>query len=355
MPDSAAQVVVLVCCYNGRAHLPELLGSLTASDDGDIDRRIVVVDNASTDGSGDYVREHFSDVDCVRIEPNRGFTGGNNEGYGHVRRCYPEARYLVLLNTDTIVVSGWLRALVACMESDERVAAAQPMIVLHPETERINTIGNRSHYLGFGMMEGYGEPVAKTQAGEGAMDFPSGAAVMLRMSALEVVGLFDELFYMYLEDADLGWKLRQRGDELRYVPGSVVQHKYMPDAPTKYYRHLERNRWLLLLTYYRWRTLLLLAPALAVMEVGQCVYAATQGALGRKVASWGDLLKPRVWRALRARRRAAQGRRGVSDRVFMTRFVGRVHLPGGDPWALRWVANPLFAGYWRVVRGLIRW
>lgn len=356
MADASAQVVVLVCCYNGRSHLPDLLASLTGSDDGDVDRRLVVVDNASTDDSSDYIRQHFPEVDCVRVEPNRGFTGGNNFGYAHVRDCYPQARYLVLLNVDTIVASGWLPPLVEAMERETHAVAAQPTIVLHPETGRINTIGNRSHYLGFGMMGGYGAACDTIQEGnEGAMDFPSGAAVMLRMTALEEVGLFDERFYMYLEDADLGWKLRQRGGVLRHVPESVVQHKYAPDAPAKYYRHLERNRWLLLLTYYKWRTLALLAPALLVMELGQCIYATTQGALRQKLASWCDLLRPAMWRAIKARRHTAQARRTISDRAFMARFVGRVHLPAGDPWALRWIANPLFNAYWRITRQLIRW
>ncbi len=127
---------------------------------------------------------------------------------------------------------------------------------------------------------------------------------MLRMAALAQTGLFDEQFYMYLEDADLGWKLRQCGWEVCAVPASVVRHKYEPNAPTKYYRHLERNRWLLLLTYYKWRTLLLLSPALVAMEMGQVLYAMMQRSLMQKLASWSDLLQPSRWKLLQERRRA---------------------------------------------------
>ena len=354
MPESPAQVVILICCYNGRPHLHGLFASLMRSDDGEIDRRIVLVDNASTDGSADEARARCAEVDCVRLEHNRGFTGGNNAGFEHIQQHYPEADYLVLLNVDTVVESGWLRQMVRTMREHPNVGAAQPTLVLHPDAERINTVGNRSHYLGFGMMQRFGEPRSR-QNKRTRIDFPSGAAVMLSMPVMREVGLFDERFYMYLEDADLGWKLRQLGYTLQRVPASHVQHKYRPDAPSRYYRHLERNRWLLLLTYYKWRTLALLAPALLAMEVGQVLYAATQGALGQKLASWGDLLRPSGWRIWRERRRLAQQRRVISDRDFMGGFAGRVHLPTGDPWLLRAVANPCLRGYWRLARRLIRW
>lgn len=355
MSESVGQVVVLVCCYNGRSHLPGLLDSLAHSDDTPLDVRIVLVDNASTDGSGAYVRERYPMVDCVRLASNRGFTGGNNFGYAHVRRQYPQARYLVLLNVDTIVESGWLRPLVERLEADRSIGATQATLVLHPRTDRINTIGNRSHFLGFGMMGGYGEPREAAPEAVSDIDFPSGAAVMLRMDALNDVGLFDEAFFMYLEDADLGWKLRQGGYRVVHVPSSVVQHKYTPDAPGKYYRHLERNRWLMLLTYYKWPTLALLAPALLAMELGQLGYAVSQGIAWQKMTSWADLLRPVSLRTLMRRRRRARRQRRVSDRRFMAGFAGRVHLPGGDPWLLRYVANPLFDAYWRIVRRLIRW
>lgn len=355
MPEPPVQVAVLVCCYNSREHLPELLESLARSDDGNLDVRIVLVDNGSSDGSSEFVRANFPDVECVRLESNRGFAGGNNAGHEHVRRCHPAARYLALLNADTIVESGWLRGLVDALEADSAVVAAQPTLVLHPDIERINTVGNRSHYLGFGMMGGYGRPRGYAEEAPTEMDFPSGAAVLLRMDTIERVGLFDEVFHMYLEDADLGWKLRQLGGIVRHVPGGVVRHKYQPHAPDRHYRPLERNRWLLLLTYYKWPTLALLAPALLTMELGQVAYATGRGLLGQKVMSWLDLLRPRTLATLRRRRRAARERRVVTDRHFTARFTGRVHLPVGDPWLLRWVANPMFEAYWRAVRPLIRW
>ena len=168
------------------------------------------------------------------------------------------------------------------------------------------------------------------------------------------VGLFDEMFYMYLEDADLGWKLRQMGRDCVFVPDAVVHHKYIPDAPHKHYEHLERNRWLLLLTYYKLPTLLLLGPTLLLMEAGQFVYAAAVGRLGAKLQSWAWFWRPSHLAHVRRYRRNARRRRSVRDRDFMGGYVGSIVLPTGNPRALA-LGIPLLSAYWSVTRRLIFW
>lgn len=347
------KVVVLISCYNGRAFLEDCLTSLLASAEENIDQHIVVVDDASIDDSVAYVRENFPTVECIRLEQNRGFAGVNNFGWSHVQRHHPDLDYLVLLNMDTRVEPRWLAPLVAHLEMNPRVGAVQPKLLL--EDGRINTAGNRSHYLGFGMMSCFGEPDDGRADQPTPIDFPSGAAMMVRASLLDARTLFDEKFYMYLEDADLAWNLRLRGHEVHFVPASRVIHKYIAAAPLKYYEQLERNRWILLLTCYRWQTLMLLAPALLLMELGQLVYAVSVSRLRQKLRSYRWFLQRKNLRHLRARRRRAQRARGVSDRVFTARYVGTVHLPTGDPLALRYLANPLFEAYWWLARRLLRW
>jgi len=348
------QVVILICCYNARQHLPQLLGSLTDNHEPRLDQRIVAVDNASTDGTRDYIRAAFPSVDCLRVETNLGFAGGNNAGYDYIRRAYPEARYLVLLNPDTIVPANWLSPLVHALEANPALAAVQPTILLHPETHHINTTGGLSHYLGFGMMRDFYQPATVAPEAPRRVNFASGAAMMLRLDVVSSLGLFDDRFYLYLEDADLGWALRQRGYAIEHEPASRIYHKYQPTAPTRHYRHLERNRWLLLLIYYHAGTLAWLAPALALMELGQLAYACQRRLLPAKLASYRELLAPAMRRHVRRRRWAAQHRRVVSDRAMLAHYTARVTVPGGDPWPLRYLANPIFQAYWAVIRGLWR-
>jgi GT2 family glycosyltransferase len=260
-----------------------------------------------------------------------------------------------LLNQDTVVADGWLRPLVDFLGQHPAVGCVQPKLCLYPETNRINTTGNRSHFLGFGFMTHYGEldqgqfeqPVAIPQA--------SGAALLVRAELLRRVGLFESLLFMYLEDFELGWKLRQVGAETWFVPQSRVYHKYRFKSSQRYYYYLERNRWWLLLVYYRAATLLVLLPALLLMEAGQLVFATCHGRLWDKVRSCAFFLAPRNLRLLWTRRRQVQARRLISDRQFLWPSVGTIDVPELDNFLVRWVANPLLGTYWSIVKRLIFW
>jgi GT2 family glycosyltransferase len=291
----------------------------------------------------------------LRLERNTGFAGGNNAGWEFAQRMWPDLEFLTLLNPDTRVGEGWLSALAGALDAQPRAAAAQPLLLLHDRPDRLNTLGNRSHFLGFGHVSHLGEASDPLPAPVPAMQFPSGAAVMLRAAAVRGLGLFDERFFLYLEDADLGWKLRQAGHELILAPAARVWHKYRGDAPLRAYELLERNRWILLLTYYRWRTLLLLAPALAAMELGQCLFSLLRGVPAQKLRAWGWHLSAESLGHVLRRRREAQRNRRLSDRAFLADFTGRIDFPGLRSPLLRWVANPLFAAYWAVARRLILW
>lgn len=352
---SVPEVAVLIVCHNGRRFLRDCLSSVLASDDGEIVRHIVVVDNASRDGSADFLACVFPQVDVVRCTVNRGFAGGNNRGWEHIAKTYPKVDYIALLNQDTVVESGWLRPLIDYLESHPVAGAAQPKILLHPQTHLLNTVGNSSHFLGFGFTTGYLEPDDGRFGSVRAIDFPSGAAAVVRAAALRNVDLFDEQLFLYLEDAELGWKLRQRGYETVFIPSSVVYHKYAFQSAFRAYYYLERNRWWLLAVYYKTPTLLLLCPAALAMELGQWYFAMRHGLLRQKLRACGFFLNRRNLAALMRRRRVVQARRVIGDRRFLWSFAGAVTNPELRSPLLRRIANPIFEAYWQCARCLIAW
>ncbi len=347
--------IVLIVSYNGRRFLDDCLGSVLRSEDPGIRRRVVVVDNASTDGTVEYLTERFPEVDCVASAENLGFAGGNNLGWDHIQRRYPDASYVALLNQDTVVRSGWLAELVAHLDEHPQVACAQAKLMLHPDTQRINTVGNVSHFLGFGFTSGYGELDSGQYDAVRTIDFPSGAAFVARAAVLRQLGLFEPLLFLYLEDADLGWKMRLAGWEIAYVPTSAVYHKYEFKGDYRNYYYLERNRLWLLLVYYRVATLVLIAPAILFMEAGQFIFAATKGRLRDKLRSYAFFLNGRNLGRLRSVRRATQARRRISDRQFLESFTGTVQFSELRSPLLRWIANPVLGAYWAVARQAIFW
>ncbi len=344
---------MLIVAYNNRSDLRHCIASLLQSETTGLELRVLVIDNASTDGCCDELRDSFREVTWHRSDRNTGFAGGNNAGWRLVQQLFPDLRYLVLLNPDTLVSTRWLVELVDLMQRRPRVAAAQPKIMLHPQTDRINTVGNRSHFLGFGFMVGYDEIDHGQYDDEALLDFASGAAMILRADLLRRQDLFDDAFFMYLEDADLCWRLRLAGHEVRRAPRAVVYHQYTPKAPYTAYEHLERNRWVLLLTYYRKRTLLLLLPAILFMELGQFFFALGIGKLAAKWRSMTRLLTAEMRRRLHARREQLRSLRTLSDRQFLGGHAGRIDTRVISHPLLRYLANPLLAAYWAVARRLL--
>jgi len=267
----------------------------------------------------------------------------------------PAVKYVALLNPDTLPEPGWLDLLVDHLEHHADTATCQPLITLHDRPGFINTAGNASHYLGFGLITRCGEQVQDDLAPQ-QIGYSSGAAMLIRADLLARFGLFEPGMFLYCEDTDLGWKLSQLGYQHDLVPGSRVAHQFSPTAAFhQQYYYLERNRWWLMLVYYKTPTLLLLLPAILLMEVGQLLYAASRGRLADKLRAMGYFLKPDTRRHISGLRAIAQGRRSVSDRVFLRPHVGRIDHPGLSSPLLRYIGNPLLSAYWSVVRRLLFW
>ncbi|MCC6580260.1 MAG: glycosyltransferase family 2 protein [Phycisphaeraceae bacterium] len=349
-----ACLVVVVCGCNSLPLVDDCLRSLREADDPGLPVRVVFVDDGGSDGSSEHVRRNYPDITVVKLARNVGFAGANNAGWREARHRWPGMRYLFLLNVDTILDRRALAELTAKMAQRPTIGAAQAKLRLHPRTDQLNSAGNRCHYLGYGWVTALNEVDHGQYDHVDAIDYASGAAVMIRASLLDDVGLFDEAMFMYHEDTELSWKLRLAGHEIVLAAKAVVYHKYTGSAPVKYYYHLERNRWVLLLTHYRWRTLLLLSPAMLLMEIGQVLFALRQGKLWDKLRVWGWLVHPANLAYLHRRRKESRRIRRISDRPFMADFACRIEHPGVDGPILRHLGNPALAAWWRLARPMIR-
>ncbi len=346
-----SDVAILIVSYNGMGFLADCLASIHECGELPPPGQIVVVDNASTDGSADFVEQNYPEVTCIRLASNTGFVGGNNAGFAHIRQQMPNVRYVALLNQDTIVRPGWLAALREAVQPED-VGCAQAKLLFHPETDLINSAGNRSHYLGFGFVSAYRQKDDGRFDAPGDIAFCSGAAMVVKVSAIARDDLFDPAYFAYLEDAELGWYMRLRGLRNVYCPASLVCHRYQFRRNAMMYYRLEQNRWRLLLTYYRWPTLLLILPALLMMEGGLLFYFLGVRAMKQKLRSWSVLGE---FASIMRKRRAAQRQRTVGDRQLTGIFIGKADFPEVSNPLLNYVGNPLLSLYWRIARLLLWW
>ncbi len=355
MEQKRSIIPILIVNYNGIAYLHDCLSSLAACQYDDIEQRLYIVDNDSRDGSSDYIRKNWPQARLIQAERNFGFAGGNNLGWRIIQEELPGCRYLMLLNTDTIVAHNFLEPLVRAMDQQPRVASVQPKILLYPQQHKINSLGNVIHYLGFGYSSYNGVADESMRAVNQSINYASGAAVMLRVAAVREVGLFDDFMFMYLEDLDLGWKFLLRGWENRLVPESIVYHKYEFSRGMRQYYFFERNRLWILLKNYRLLTLLFILPVWLIMEFGMLVRAMVGKTLALKIKSYAYFFLPKHLVALMRDRGRIQSLRVRKDGEIMRMFSGRIDFqPLHDP-VLQYVANPLLNLYFKFLKTIIFW
>lgn len=347
---SAAVILVNYRDYAQR-FLPDCLASLRAQS-GPVPFRIYIVDNASTAESEAYLRTAAPEAVIIPNPTNDGFAKGNNDG---LRRALADgAEYCILFNMDTVIASDAVARLVCRAEADPAIGLVQARLMLWEEQDRINSLGNRTHFLGFGFCAHYRERYDSAARPPDEIDYPSGAAVLLTRKLIETIGLFDEIFWMYNEDQDLGWRAKLAGFRVVLAADAVVWHKYVFQRLASKYYWMDRNRILAILKNYRRGTLLLIAPAFWAMEWGVLYFAWRQGWLREKLKVWGYFWVPAHWRALWRERRRVQRLRKRTDREITRDFAGSIWYAEIDSPALRRV-NPLFAAYWRGVRAVMRW
>lgn len=295
-------------------------------------------------------------VTILPQETNLGFAGGNNVGIKLAleRGC----DYVFFHNNDGFMAANCFEPLVTAMESDKTIGAAQPLIILYPETDLINTDGNALHYLMIGYCNNFRVPRYQVKLPVGTdTGYGSGAALMMRADLLKKHGLWDEDFWLYHEDIEYSLRLKSLGYRLVMVSNSIFFHKYSFSRNAEKFYYIERNRFGTMLMFYKWPTLLLLLPIGILFELGLILFSLRQGWLSTKLRAYVYWLNPAHWRVWLAKRHRIQANRTVSDRVLLRHAVGSVHFEEksiNNP-LLRYLGNPLLAGYWLLVKKMIVW
>lgn len=321
-------VSVVVVAYGAGPALERCLDSL----EGECDE-ILVVDNKGDAPEREGVR-------VISPGENLGFAAGANLG---AREASGDV--LMFVNPDAVVAPGAPRQLEATL-SDPAIGVAMARLRLLDDPDKLNSSGTEVHVSGIGWAGGYGEP-ADAVSSLRDVPAPSGAAMAIRAGTFRHLGGFAEELFMYLEDLELGWRARLAGLRVVVDPEADALHEYeFGRNPRKSY-FLERNRLVFVLSAYSARQLVLLAPLLMATELGMAAIALKERWLRDKLAGWGWLVRNAG--VVAKRRRRTQALRRVRDRE-LSRYLTATFSPGMTPVpALLRAANPLVAGYWRLV------
>ena len=230
-------ISIVILNWNGKEYLYPCIQSVKEQDYPNLE--IILVDNASTDDSIETIQKYFKDLRVVVNSSNLGYGGGNNRGIREAK-----GRYIFVLNSDTEIEKECVAHLWRSIETAPDIGVTTPKILLHHQRERLDAAGLTIYPDGLSIGRGRLESHEKYSLREEVF-FGSGCASLFRKEMLEEIGLFDEDFFAYAEDTDLGWRARLAGWKAFYVPEAIVYHhhskKFGTYSPLKAFL-VERNR-----------------------------------------------------------------------------------------------------------------
>ena len=234
-------VITVILNTNRRADTLDCLQSLTQSSYPN--SRIMVLDNASTDGSVAAIRSAFPAVQSLQLAENLGYAGNNNVG---IKAGLEQgADWVLVLNEDTIVDPACLAELVRVGESDPRIGIVGPMVYHHGEPTIIQSAGGRLGRYWESQHIAQNETDTQQFRAPHTVDWISGCAILVRRAVIEQVGMLDERFFYYWEETEWCLRARRGGWQILHVPQAKLWHKgvqrdYRPKPSVAYYN--TRNR-----------------------------------------------------------------------------------------------------------------
>ena len=286
---TSAEIAVIVVNWNRRDLLRRCLESLVRQQG--VNFEVVLVDNGSQDGSADMAAREFGATGSLRLRAiqnpvNRGFCAANNQGIAAT-----EADFVALLNNDAEADRGWLAALRGIFEGRPEAGMAASKILVFDDPRRIDKAGHLIYPDGQNRGRGSGELDAGQYDRIEEVLWPDGCAAMYRKAMLDVTGGFDEDFFAYGDDAELGLRARIAGWTCFYAPDAVVRHhrgSTLGITSSRRLELIERNRVLLAVKLFPGSLLWLNGPYYLARIAAGVLAAARQKGEIRKFQGWRE-------------------------------------------------------------------
>jgi len=345
------KISVVIVTYNGKHYMKECLESLAKQTH--LPLEVIVVDNNSSDGTVDFIKKNFPEVKLIENKKNVFFAPANNQGIEKALKNNPD--YVFLLNQDTVCDRNCLKEFSKEAEKKDLVLS-QSLLMHHPKTDLIQNSGNNLHFLGFGYSSNYKikrKEISFSKDKLPSVTYGSGAALFIKTSFIKKHGGLDEKIFMYHEDTDISLRARMLGKDVKLIPQSIVYHKYTEAISNFRWYWSERNRFFILLRFYKLPTLVLLLPALIFMELGILFYSLVTGWFFTKIKSYFSILAYLPYNL--KKRNKIQKQRNISDKKLADILTGKFNFEGFTHPLIKYIVNPILGIYWKIIRKIIQW
>jgi GT2 family glycosyltransferase len=323
--------------------IPAIVAELRAADE------LIVIDNASGDGTATKVRELAPTATVIEWSENAGFGAACNAG-----AIAAGKELLLFLNPDAVVAPGFRDAIELPL-ADGRGWDAWQGLVTAGGGSAVNTWGGVVHFTGIAWAGGAGRPRSEAPSEPGEVAFASGACLAVRRERWERLGGFPAAYFLYHEDADLGLRIWLGGGRVGIEPRAVCDHDYEFEKGPEKWHYLERNRHATIVRTYPLRVAVAAAPALVVLEPVLLVLAAVGGWLPQKLRAYAATARalPRLLRERRAIREAAAAGGPLDPAAFAALLGSDLDSEFLGAASRSPLLSALLGLYWRLARALL--
>lgn len=318
---------IIIVTWNALHHLKTFLPSVVNTDYPDFE--IIIADNASTDGTAEWIQSTYPNVVLATFDKNYGYCGGNNRAVP-----YATKEVLLFLNNDVEVKANWLTAINLAFERDESVAAVQPKMLAYRQKDFFEYAGAAGGYLdkyGYPYCRGRVFDTVEQDTGQyntsSEIFWASGAALAIRKEVFTELGGFDEDFEFHMEEIDLCWRIHRSGHTVMYTPDSTVYHlgggSLAMGSPRKVYYNFRNNLFMLWKNMKR-KDLVFRFPSRLILDI---------------IAAWKSLLSGNGGDFLaiaKAHYHFLLGWTSVHKKRRHTNLPFRINTPGLSPFNLIW-------------------
>jgi GT2 family glycosyltransferase len=274
-------ISIIIPHFNGKDILTSCLNSLLKNNYSDYE--IIVVDNGSSDGSQELIKNKFSQVILIENKSNKGYAGGCNSGIS-----FTKGKYILFLNNDVEVADNFLQEIFNAMDADENIGLVQPKLLSMQKKTHFDYSGGAGGEIDiFGFPFARGRVFIDLEEDKSQYDdmtneifWASGTAVLIRKTLLDKIGSFDEDFFAHMEEIDLNWRAQLVGYKSVITLKTFLYHysgyTLPAENPRKMYLN-HRNNLIMILKNYSFLTLLWVFPIRLGLEFIAFAYAAVTG------------------------------------------------------------------------------
>ncbi len=335
------EVTVGIISYNGRKIIELCIESLLRQTYKNF--RIQLINNSSTDGTPEWVAEHYPDINILNLENN-----GPNPAR-NLAITSSSSNLVLLVDDDAILSNNCLEELVNAAQQYPDAAIWSPRIVYNDRRDTIQFEGAKMHYLTETILVSGDTPIKDGIQGITQVQMIAGVTLLVSQKKAIEIGLMDEYYFFGRTDGEFTYRLTQAGEQIYTVPDAICYHRVKKRGLSKVFYQI-RNRWLMLLTMFSLKTIILAAPALLVYELSLMGFLTLKGSLLEYLRAIWDIIShfPTVLK----RRKAIQAVRKIPDKDLIQYDAINIRGDLVENKALVFLKSSLdafFGFYWKLI------